>query len=236
MIITGPHGGAAIGIHEIHQMRQPRMTPIETINREPIPTSITVMIREPTGRRLGQRLRVFAESAAVRLSSTSRSAARSSIQRANKNTAARVRDTEHAEQSPTAQYQHQNRGHGAGCQGNHAPSRPSLAQQQCDQDATARSNHDKRTVVRHGRQQPGGHRFQDRGPHQRTDYPKMSPRSSAGHQVPRQQDRDGRADKCPSVQMRAVWVAHEQVAYRGRTMISSCQRPIADASRSRSKR
>ena len=186
LIITGPHGGAAIGIHEIHQIRQPRMTPIETINREPIPTSITVMIMEPTGRRLGQRLRVFAESAAVRLSSTSRSAARSSIQRANKN--------------------------------------------------TARSNHDKRTVVRHGRQQPGGHRFQDRGPHQRTDYPKMSPRSSAGHQVPRQQDRDGRADKCPSVQMRAVWVAHEQVAYRGRTMISSCQRPIADASRSRSKR
>ena len=34
LIIAGPHGGAAIGIHQINQMRQPRMTRIETINRK----------------------------------------------------------------------------------------------------------------------------------------------------------------------------------------------------------
>jgi hypothetical protein len=46
-------------------MRQPRMARIETINRNTLPTSVTVMIRAPTGtRRLRQRLCVFTESAA----------------------------------------------------------------------------------------------------------------------------------------------------------------------------
>jgi hypothetical protein len=90
------------------------------------------------------------------------------------------------------------------------------------------SNHEKRTVVRHGRQQPRGHRS-----------PKIVDHTSAPitKDVAAIQRRNTRYHASKIVTVRPT-SAHRykcgrygsppnKVAYPGRTMISSCHRPIA---------
>jgi hypothetical protein len=67
-----------------------------------------------------------------------------------------------------------------------------------------------RSVVRDRREQPNGDDAKGGGPQQRSDRYGLCSNPRAQPQIPPQQDRDGKRAQCPPVQLRAVWVAHEQ--------------------------